>query len=38
MSDPLDVRIAKALRKGGKGAYDLMINGEQFSLLYEKEK
>ena len=37
MSDPLDVRIAKAMRKGRKGAYDLMINGEEFSLLFEKE-
>jgi hypothetical protein len=36
MRDPLDLRIAKAMRKGPKGAYDLIINGEEFSLLFEK--
>ena len=36
MSDPLDLRIVKTMRKGRKGAYDLVINGEEFSLLFEK--
>lgn len=36
MREPLDIQIYKAIPQGGKGQYDLMINGEQFSVLMKK--